>query len=436
MLARLRIRFVSMAALALTICLTLVMAIVFFLTDEGFERQMNTAVNMLLANNGEMPLPDVMPDPGISKISEEFSFEARYFSVVTDKDGEVIRINTEQVHAIDEEGAKDIVDAVANERFMYGDDPITAFFEAIAGGDSNKFKGRFHYRGNIYYYDSKVLPDGSVMRVFVDATSRFMIVHQIYYYMFIVCVSILLIFSLLFIFLSERITEPFIKNQEKQKRFITNASHELKTPLTVISANIEMIEMTGNKSKWTESTSRQVKKLSQLVSNLVTLSKLDEKDELILTDVEASKIVSEQAEPFAAVIESAGKTYEKDIAEGIVIKSEARGVQELTSILLDNAQKYCDDNGRVVIKLEQLGKGTKAKGARLTVTNSYADGSGVDYNRFFERFYREDTSHNSKKGGFGIGLSIAQEICNKLGAKIQALYNKQTKEITFSVTFR
>ena len=82
--------------------------------------------------------------------------------------------------------------------------------------------------------------------------------------------------SLLFIFLSERITEPFIKNQEKQKRFITNASHELKTPLTVISANIEMIEMTGNKSKWTESTSRQVKKLSQLVSNLVTLSKLDE----------------------------------------------------------------------------------------------------------------------------------------------------------------
>ena len=108
--------------------------------------------------------------------------------------------------------------------------------------------------------------------------------------------------------------------------------------------------------------------------------------------MDASKIVSEQAEPFAAVIESAGKTYEKDIAEGIVIKSEARGVQ--------------------------------------------ADGAGVDYNRFFERFYREDTSHNSKKGGFGIGLSIAQEICNKLGAKIQALYNKQTKEITFSVTFR
>ncbi len=426
-----------MAALALTICLTLVMAIVFFLTDEGFERQMNTAVKMLLVNNGEMPPPDdFLPDMSESKISEEFSFEARYFSVVTDKNGEVVWINTERVHAIDEEGAKDIVDAVANERFMYGDDPITAFFESIAGSDTNKFKGRFHYKGNIYYYDSKVMEDGNVMRVFVDATSRFMIVHQIYYYMFIVCASILLVFSLLFIFLSKRITEPFIKNQEKQKRFITNASHELKTPLTVISANIEMIEMTGNKSKWTESTSRQVKKLSQLVSNLVTLSKLDEKDELILTDVDASKIVKEQAEPFTAVIESVGKTYVKEIADGIIIKSEARGVQELTSILLDNAQKYCDDNGRVVIKLEQIGKGAKAKGARLTVTNSYADGAGVDYNRFFERFYREDTSHNSKKGGFGIGLSIAQEICNKLGAKIQALYNKQTKEITFSVIFR
>ena len=425
-----------MAALALALCLTLVMAIVFFLTDEGFERQMNAAVTILLANNGEMPPPEIIPEIGANKVSKEFSFEARYFSVVTDKDEHVIFVNTDWVYAIDDEDARDIVDAVIHERFKYGDDPVTAFFEAIAGSDSNRYRGRFHYMGNIYYYDSKVMDDGSVMRVFVDATSRFMIVHQIYYYMFIVCASILLVFCLLFIFLSEKITEPFIKNQEKQKRFITNASHELKTPLTVISANIEMIEMSGNKSKWTESTSRQVKKLSQLVSNLVTLSKLDEKDELILTDVDASKIVAEQAEPFASVIESVGKTYEKDIAEGIVIKSEARGVQELTSILLDNAQKYCDDNGRVVIKLEQIGKGAKAKGAKLTVTNSYADGAGVDYNRFFERFYREDTSHNSKKGGFGIGLSIAQEICNKLGARIQALYNKQTKEITFSVTFR
>jgi signal transduction histidine kinase len=192
--------------------------------------------------------------------------------------------------------------------------------------------------------------------------------------------------------------DPFIENQERQKRFITNASHELKTPLTVISANTEMIEMTGSKSKWTESTKRQTQKMSQLVSNLVTLSKLDEKDEVVLSKVNASKIVSEQAEPFTSVIESSGRKFETQITPDLLIMSESRGVQELVSILLDNAAKYCDEEGRIFLKFEAVGKpgkdGLTARSSRspilirmeweLIIANSLRD-STVKMNHTIQR---------------------------------------------------
>ena len=188
--------------------------------------------------------------------------------------------------------------------------------------------------------------------------------------------------------------------------------------------------MLNGKRKWTESTMRQVQRLNALVSELVTLSKLDEKDEVVLSDVKASEIVVEQAENFSQVVIGQGKQFTKEIEPDIVIRAEKRSVQELTSILLDNAAKYCDDGGTVAISFSAKG----SKGARLTVTNTYAAGAGVDYRRFFERFYREDESHNSKKGGFGIGLSIAQEICKRLGAKIQVNY--KNGNITFAIQFK
>ncbi|MBO6299615.1 MAG: HAMP domain-containing histidine kinase [Lachnospiraceae bacterium] len=410
MLNRLRAQFVAAATLALMLALAMIMVIGYYMASEAFEAQINMIIDALLRNEGEMPEVRMEFEPvGRLVITQEQQYETRFFSVILDGDGQEVYANTQWVVSVDDRQAGEITKRL------------------LANGET---EGRINYDGSIFYYKSKIRPVGERLYVFVDCTSRVWLLRQVLHYLLVVSLVILLFFSLILIFLSKHVVNPFIRNSEKQKQFITNASHELKTPLAVISANTEMTEMLGGKNKWTESTMRQVQRMNALVSELVTLSKLDEKDEVVLSNVNASEIVEEQADSFAQVVLSQGKQFEKEIEADITIRAEKRGVQELASILLDNAAKYCDDGGCVKITLASKG----GKGARLAVTNSYAAGAGVDYRRFFERFYREDESHNSKKSGFGIGLSIAQEICRKFGAKIQVSY--KGGDITFAIQFK
>ncbi|MBR1471387.1 MAG: HAMP domain-containing histidine kinase [Lachnospiraceae bacterium] len=411
MLNRLRAQFVAAATLALLLALALVMVFGYYLATGTFEQQINTIIDVLLENDGVMPTTSFHFEPvGRLVITPEQQFETRFFSVTLGENGTVSAVNTLSVFSVDDKEAVTIAKNLTQQELS---------------------DGQIIYDNSVYFYKSKLHSDGSRLFVFVDCTSRVWIIRQVLYYLLLVGFIILLFFSLILIFLSKRVVNPFIRNSEKQKQFITNASHELKTPLAVISANTEMVEMLNGKDKWTESTMRQVKRLNSLVSELVTLSKLDEKDEVVLADVDVSQVVTEQADTFEQVILQQGKRFEREITEGLHIKAERRGVQELASILLDNAAKYCDDGG--VVKLSCTAK-AQGKGARLAVSNSYQNGAGVDYRRFFERFYKEDESHNSKKSGFGIGLSIAQEICNRLGARIQVSY--KNGEITFTILFK
>ena len=410
MLNRLRVQFVLAATLALLIALALVMVPVYFLVSSSFSDQIELILDVLIQNDGEMPGGGSPVGAGrIVRVMAEQQYETRFFSVKLDPQGEVLNVNTSYVFTVDDWAAADLAQKVA------------------AG---KRVDGRCDYNGGIYLYKLHRNEERTLC-VFVDCTSRIWIIRQAMTYLISVGLVILLIFSLALGKFSRRIVEPFIENNERQKRFITNASHELKTPLAVISANTEMQEVENGKSKWTESTMRQVKRLNALVSELVTLSKLDEQDEIVLSDVDVTAAVRDQAESFEQVVKQQGKQWEQEIEDGVVIKADTRSVQELCSIFLDNAAKYCDDGGTVKLKL--LGKGG-GRSARLLVTNSYAAGEGVDYRRFFDRFYREDESHNSKKSGFGIGLSIAQEIARRLGAKLQVNY--KAGEITFAVLFK
>ena len=407
MLNKLRVQFVLGATLAVLIALMMVMVPVYFLVGSAFTAQMDAILDVLIQNDGDMPVNRVRIEGNrFIEITEEQQFETRFFSVKFDENGEAVNINTSYVFSIDEDEALQIAGQIRQR---------------------GRLSGSILYDGSRYLYKSALRFDETLI-VFVDCTSRYWIIRQAMMYLIVVGLVILLIFSLIIGKLSTRIVQPFIENSEKQKRFITNASHELKTPLAVISANTEMQELEGGKTKWTEATMRQVKRLNALVSELVTLSRLDEKDEIKLSDVNATVIVKEQADSFEQVVTTQNKNFERSIADDVIVKAEERSVQELCSILLDNAAKYCDEGGCVKIEL------TGGKNARLTVSNDYAAGEGVDYRRFFDRFYREDESHNSKKSGFGIGLSIAQEIARRLGTRIQVSYKNKT--ISFSISFR
>ena len=199
-----------------------------------------------------------------------------------------------------------------------------------------------------------------------------------------------------------------------------NASHELKTPLAVIRSNTEMEEIVSGESEWTQSTIRQVDRMNSLIQNLVMISKSREMEgRTELAKINASEAVAQTARDFASRAETEGKTLLQDIVPDLELTADGSQLRQLTMILLDNAVKYCDANGNIAIRLEPAAKWGK-KGIRLTVSNDYAAGKDVDYTRFFDRFYREDKSHNIDTGGYGIGLSIAEHICEQYKGSIRA----------------
>ena len=193
--------------------------------------------------------------------------------------------------------------------------------------------------------------DGTFKIIIMDCTRNLSIVNFFMRFSFYIgALSVLLLTLLLSIF-ARKAVQPMVRNMEAQKQFITNASHELKTPLAVISANTEVIEMMSGKNEWTESTIKQVNRMSELISQLVVLSKLEEREDLVLSDVDFSHEARSVVESFTTVAETQGKTLEAEIADNVHVKADEKGVHELVNILLDNAVKYCDDGGQVKLTL-------------------------------------------------------------------------------------
>ncbi len=179
--------------------------------------------------------------------------------------------------------------------------------------------------------------------------------------------------------------------------------------------------MMEGENEWTASIMNQVQRLSGLVNNLITLSKMGEGNKEDYSQVDYSACVRGIAEGFAPVIDREGKTFSYEIQDGISLYGRKSELEEIANILLDNAVKYCDDEGQVGLNLTLVKTGfNKTPTAQLTVSNSYKDGENVDCSRFFERFYREDSSHSSEKSGYGIGLAMAQGFVEEYKGKISA----------------
>ena len=152
--------------------------------------------------------------------------------------------------------------------------------------------------------------------------------------------------------------------------------------------------MTGE-NEWTKSTNDQVARLTTLINSLVALSRLEEQPDIVLQDVDFSYITEDAAEDFKGPVVRDGKSFVMDITPDIHVKAEEKSLFELVTLLVDNANKYCDPEGTVTVRLHQIGRTRKR--ARLEVSNTYKDGKDVDYSKFFERFYRIEESHNNQR---------------------------------------
>ena len=399
---KLKIRFILLASAAI-VCILLTMIAVLnsvrFLQTNG---EIQAVLNILSANNGDFPsVEETAESLQNDRITIDTIYQYRYFSVVYKEDKTLYSSNLDHLSNLSKEQALSYANKVIKD---------------------SRSSGVFKVGSQFYSY--QITQNSKTKRyllVVLDSTNYLESRNDFFWLSIQLCFYSFIFFVLVVSGFSNFAIRPYIKNYENQKRFITNAGHELKTPLAIISANTELQELMTGENEWTESTKDQVKRLSNLINQMVVLARLEEQPDVTLVDVDFSEVVKKVAGNFKSVIEKAGKKYEIKLQEDIHVKATEDELYELVSILIDNACKYCDEDGQIFVTLTKAKRG---KRARLTVANSYADGKNVDYSRFFDRFYREDESHNQKQPGYGIGLSMAESLVRIFKGRIWVSYKK------------
>ena len=334
--------------------------------------------------------------------SPDFSYSTRFFAVLFDADGEVYDVKTNHIAAVSEEEAEE-----------YGRIALRQFF-------------RFGSFG-VFYYKVAALENGGKIVVFLDSTDQVATNGRLLITALTLIGLGMCIAFLLMRLLSYRVVRTEIENANRQKQFITNASHELKTPLAVIRANTEVEQMLNGENEWNISTMKQVDRLTGLIGNLVMIARAEEKEDKVMRDViDISVPVRETAESFQPVAISEEKQLRLRIDDAVKLCANEGEIRQLVSLLTDNAIKYCDKAGEIEIALSQA----RGKAARLVISNTYAEGAGVDYSRFFDRFYRKDEAHGIDQGGYGIGLSIAESLFESYHGAIDVTWKEGTIHFT------
>ena len=234
--------------------------------------------------------------------------------------------------------------------------------------------------------------------------------------------------------LSHRAIEPIAESMEKQRQFITDAGHELKTPLAIILSNTEAMELYQGESKWSRNIREQVGRLDGLTKNLLLLSRMEEYSEnVVWENLNLGELAQKMAEPFREPLALRGIELQMELADNLSITANREQIERLLSVLLENALKYASDNGEVLIALQQKNDGRKPK-AVLRVENTCAELPGVSPEALFERFRRGDEARTRKKGGYGIGLAVAKACAEANGGSIRAIYEEPDR-ICFEIVF-
>lgn len=227
--------------------------------------------------------------------------------------------------------------------------------------------------------------------------------------------SIILFFGLAAA-LSFWLVKPVKSTFDKQKLFISNASHELKTPIAVISANADVLESEIGENKWLSYIKDDSRRMGELVNELLALARLDDRTDAsgVKTGFSLSDAVLQTALPFESRMFEMGKEYEVDVQPDIEYIGDESQIKHIVSILIDNAVKYSDENGKIKISLSMR------QNKRILEVFNTGQGIPADkLEKIFERFYREDEARSSS-GGYGLGLSIAYEIVARHGGRIFA----------------
>lgn len=418
----------------------------------------DAAIEMLYENDGVFPDPDLQDDvpesSGLFRLTEDTPFQIRYFIVYLDAQGAASDVDTQNIASVDD------AEAIAMAQSILELEQAQGYYDFY----------RFHV------YDSG---DGGAEIIIVDCFLQMQIARNLIAISVVISLALTLIALAILIPLSGLATRPFARNLQRQQRFVTDASHELKTPLAIISANIDLMEaIEGDRSAgaqpanegcgeipqsdldntlpddeaaisgvradecpdnsselapWIESTRAQVSRLNSLVHDLIELSRGDEgRSEQAFKTVNLSEIVFQASLDFETLASAKGLSLSSSIAPAVHLQACTDDLVRLCSILMDNAVKYCDKGGHIEVCLEK-----KRRAAELRVSNPCSSITSEDTRHFFDRFWRADEARTresggatsdtgseqsvaQRSGGYGLGLPIAQTIVCKHKGKIEA----------------
>lgn len=421
---RLRRKFILVAMGAVTVVLTLIIAGINIVNYSHVCKMADARLDYILAGKdgidwGDEPKADLAngKDAGDSQagvrirhfegMTAESPFDTRYFTV-TIAAGQVADVNTARIAAV---GAKRAA-RIATELDSKG----------LTSGFSGNYRYTIAAQGEKTTY------------VFVDCSRELASFHSfLSASVAISCIGWLAVLAIVTV-ASGAVIRPMVESYSKQKRFITDASHEIKTPLAVIDAANEVQEIESGESEWTQSIHEQVARLTALTERLVFLARMDEGSAgFAMTSIDLSEAVDTAAAPFESVAVSRGKRLSTSIASGVRAHADAAAVAQVVELLLDNATRYASEDSVIELSLRAISRGAGKGSAELVVSNAVDELPEGDLDRLFDRFYRADVSRSSKTGGSGVGLSVVRAIAEAHGGS--ATVSGHDHQIVFTVRF-
>lgn len=401
MIKRLRIKLVMAAIGSLFAVLTIIIGSAGIMNYYSIVKDANRKCDLLCANDGVFPN---MTQEYSTHFSPEMAFETRFFFVTFDERGTIQSVNTGKIAAVDEMEARSYAKKI------------------LEKGKTNGFIDSYRYLVSTDVY-------GKTSIYFVDCSRD---LQSLYRFLSTSCLMAILgslATLLLLIIVSERIVKPVSDSYEKQKQFITDAGHELKTPLTIINADAEVLEMDHGPNEWIEDIRIQTTRMANLTNDLVYLARMEEHPKVDRTHFSLSDVIKETVSNYQVVAKANEMNITSEIESGLMMNGDENEIQRCVAIFLDNAIKYTDEKGKIQVLFDKWHNQNRL---RIYNTTTHIDDESIEH--LFDRFYRMDQSRNSKTGGYGLGLSIASAIVERHNGKIYAS-TSDGKSLLITVTF-
>ncbi len=399
MIYKLRRKFIQISTISIAIVFSAVFLIIYMASIGQLNRTVDTLTDAIASNDGFFPefnaansTPPENSSSYTEVITEETQYSTRFFTLWLDEKDHIVNLNMDSIFSISEEQAQEYAETALAEESERG--WISEYRYKVFDTD----------KGKAIVFVNEAMNRMQNNRFLLTALGAL-----------IVCALLVIV---LIILISKRAVQPIAESYEKQKQFITDANHELKTPLTLILSNLDIVEAEYGKNEWLDDIRSEGERMGMLINQLVTLTRMDEdKSNLTVAEFDLSNAAADSVSEFVNLAEEKHKTLTYNIEPNMSYEGDEGLIRRLLAILLDNAVKYCDEGGEIKISVYEK------RYPIIIVENTYHDVDNIELDRLFDRFYRADKARTFN-GSFGIGLSIAKSIARTHHGNITA-YKKE-----------